>query len=238
MFATIIISCLLFIAFLLLLLVTLSVPIIKTIYLFTLTASVSSSLESASSSVKFGVWGYCISGVDVSGIFSDSVIAPECSKAHLGYTIDSTVASALNLDSNKLVHVVSETTTAALVLHPIACGLTFLTLLVSLFMLRRGSNGTIRLPSLITLGVGILATLFTTIIFLIDVIVVAVVRNGVKDDTNGVVTLNWGNAVWMALGATLALWLAMVGTCGGVCACGARYHISPVETQRNFEPQG
>ncbi|KAJ3994066.1 pali-domain-containing protein, partial [Lentinula boryana] len=208
-----IIPCLLFIAFLLLLLVTLSVPIIKTIYLFTLTASVSSLLESASSSVKFGVWGYCISGVNVGSV----------PPTHLGYTVDSTVASALNLDSNELVHVVSETTTAALVLHPIACGLTFLTLLVSLFMLRRGSNGTVRLPSLITLGVGILATLLTTIIFLIDVIVVAVIRNGVKDDTNGVVTLNWGNAVWMALGATLALWLAMLGTCGGVCACGARY---------------
>ncbi|KAJ3843423.1 pali-domain-containing protein [Lentinula raphanica] len=224
MLATIIILCLLFIAFLLLLLVTLSVPIIKTIYLFALTASVSSLLESASSSVNFGVWGYCISGVGVSGIFSDSsVITPECSKAHLGYTLDSTVASALDLDSNELVNVVSETTTAALVLHPIACALTFLTLLVSLFMLRRSSNGTARLPSLITLGVGILATLLTTIVFLIDVIVVAVVRNHVKDDTDGVVMLNWGNAVWMALGATIALWLAMVGTCGGVCGCGSRH---------------
>lgn len=70
-----------------------------------------------------------------------------------------------------------------------------MTFLLSLFMLHRGSNGTARLPSLITLGFGILAALFTTIVFLIDVILVAVVRNHVKNDTDNDVTLNWGNAV-------------------------------------------
>lgn len=60
---------LLFISFLLLLLVTLSVPIARTIYLFDIIANVGSSLLSsgASGSVKFGVFGYCLSGVDVSG---------------------------------------------------------------------------------------------------------------------------------------------------------------------------
>ncbi|KAE9399300.1 hypothetical protein BT96DRAFT_965690 [Gymnopus androsaceus JB14] len=174
MFTTIITPSLLFVAFLLLLLVTLSVPIIKTIYLFNLSANVSTVLESASGSVKFGVFGYCTSGIDVGGIISDSVTPAECSKAHLGYTFDSTVASALHLNSNELVNIISKTTTAALVLHPIACALTFVTFL------------------------------------------------HVKNDTDGDITLNWGNAVWMALGATIALWLAMLGACGGVCAWGSR----------------
>jgi len=220
MFSTIITPSLLFIAFLLLLLVTLSVPIIKTIYLFNLSANVSTLLESGSGNIRFGVFGWCTSGLDVSGIVSDSVTAAECSKAHLGYTFDSTVASDLHVDSNELANIISKTTTAVLVLHPIACALTFVTFLISLFMLRRGSNGTSRLPSFLTLGFGILATLLTTIVFLIDVILVAVVRNRIKNDTDGDVTLNWGNAVWMALGATIALWLAMVGACGGICACG------------------
>jgi hypothetical protein len=58
---------LLFIAFLLLLLVSVSVPIIKTIYLFNLILSFSSSLlnSSVDASAKFGAWGYCYSGVDV-----------------------------------------------------------------------------------------------------------------------------------------------------------------------------
>lgn len=60
---------LLFIAWLLLLLVTLSVPITKTVYLFQIIANVSSSLlkSGTSGSVRFGVFGYCFSGVDVSG---------------------------------------------------------------------------------------------------------------------------------------------------------------------------
>lgn len=61
-------------------------------------------------------------------------------------------------------------------------------------MLHRGSNGTSRLPSLLTLGVGLTAALLTTIAFLIDVILVAIARNHVKD-LNQDVSLNWGNAV-------------------------------------------
>ena len=60
-------SLLFFVAFLLLLLVSLSVPITKSLYLFQLTADASSSLldSHASASVRFGVWGYCASGADV-----------------------------------------------------------------------------------------------------------------------------------------------------------------------------
>ena len=71
---------LLFIAFLLLLLVSLSVPITKTIYLVQLVADVSSGIlkSSASGSVNFGVWGYCFSGVDVSGIHSTFCLKKLC----------------------------------------------------------------------------------------------------------------------------------------------------------------
>ncbi|ESK96860.1 hypothetical protein Moror_6438 [Moniliophthora roreri MCA 2997] len=218
-----------FIAFLLLLLVSLSVPIIKSIYLFSLTTNVSSSLfnSAAYGAVKFGVWGYCISSVDISILGIDRSSDARCSDTQLGYTFDSNVAQALRVD--QFTDLITKTTTAALVLHPIACGFTFLTLVISFFMLRRGSNGTARLPSIITLGIGILATLLTTIVFLIDVILVAVIRNRVNDRTDGRIVLNWGNAVWMALGATIALWLAMVGACGGVCARGRRFHTRKTE---------
>jgi len=222
MFAAALTPVLVFLAFLLLLLVSLSVPIIKSIYLFRLSANVSSSLfrSGVSGSVKFGVWGYCVSAINVAVVGIDRTTNGQCSKTHLGYTFDSTVADALHAD--ELENLISRTTTAALVLHPIAAGLAFLTLLISLFILRRGSNGTSRIPSLITLGVGSLATFLTTVVFLIDVIVVAVVRKRVHNATDGDLNLVWGNAVWMTLGATVALWLAMIGACCGVFACGQR----------------
>lgn len=76
-----------------------------------------------------------------------------------------------------------------------AAGFSFLALLTSLFMLRRGQNGTARLPSLLTLIVGSTAAVLTTIVFLIDVILVAVVRHRIQKASDGDLTLNWGNAV-------------------------------------------
>lgn len=110
-------SLLLFTAFLLLLLVSLSVPITKTIYLFELFANVNSgALKSGVHGyVKFGVWGYCFSGADVTGMSYPSVLsyalvnfrcvfvvfgtphnsAATCSQVVLGYTFDKTIGNAL-----------------------------------------------------------------------------------------------------------------------------------------------
>jgi len=217
---------LLFIAFLLLLLVSLSVPITKTIYLFQLVANVSSGIlqSGASGSVKFGVWGYCFSGVDVSVFGSQHDTAAECSKPKLGYTFDQTIGNALHVSG--LENAISRTLTAALVLNPVACGLTFLALIVSLGMVRRGSSGVSRVASLCTLGISILAGLITSIIFFIDIGLVASVRSKVKKDTSGDLQLNWGNAVWMVLGATLAIFASLIGACSGVC-CGRRSNRKP-----------
>ncbi|KAJ6455677.1 pali-domain-containing protein [Mycena sanguinolenta] len=208
-----------FIAFLLLLLVTLSVPIIKTIFLFRLTAAASSSLfdSSASASVVFGVWGYCTSGADVSIIGLNHDTAGECSKRHLGYTFDSTVAQVLHVSG--LENDISKASTGVLVLHPIAAALAFVTFLISLYMLRRGPNapGTSRLPPLLFMFMGVFTAFLTTVVFLIDCIVVAVVRKSVHKASDGTLTLAWGNAVWMTLVAAILLWVANVGSCAGVC---------------------
>jgi len=211
---------LLFLAFLLLLLVSLSVPIIKTLYLLRLTALVKTSIikSSASGSVTFGVWGYCISTINeniLPGI-SDSQ-AGSCSKPHLGFTFDSTVTEALHVSG--LAKDISKATTAAFVLHPIACGLTFLALLFSLALLHPRTRG-IRLHSLLTLVISLLAAFLTTVVFLIDVIVVGILHSHVSKDTDGDVSASYGNAVWMTLGAALALWMACVGACVGVFSCG------------------
>lgn len=213
---------LIFIAFLLLLLVTLSAPFIHPIYLFRLSVHASSSLFNAgvNASAQFGAFGYCLSAIQVAVAGINKSTHPTCSHPHLGYTFDKTVATALHTTS--IQNLISRTTTAALVIHPIAAGLSFLALLTSLFMLRRGQNGTARLPSLLTLIVGSTAAVLTTIVFLIDVILVAVLRHRIQKASDGDLTLNWGNAVWMILGATVALWSAMLGAVCGVCGCGSR----------------
>lgn len=79
------------------------------------------------------------------------------------------------------------------------CGLAFLALLLSLFMARRGLTGTSRVVSLCTLGSGILTALLTTIAFFIDIGLVASVRHKVKNDTDGILQLHWGNGVHISL---------------------------------------
>ncbi|KAI0341731.1 pali-domain-containing protein [Trametopsis cervina] len=205
---------LVFVAFLLLLLVTLSVPIIHSIYLFRLGVNVSVGVlqASATTAVKFGVWGYCSSGLDVSALGFDHDQAATCSSPHLGYNFDSNVQSALRqtgFDPNAI----SKGLTAVLVLHPITCGFAFLFLLASLYALSRRTVGLRRGLSCCVVLLGLLTALLSTVIFLIDVILVAVVRSRIKKDTDGIVSLGWGNAVWMTLGATVALWLALVSAC-------------------------
>lgn len=60
---------------------------------------------------------------------------------------------------------------------------------------KRGSTGATRIGSLATLVVGILAALITTIVFFIDIGLVASVMHKLNNETHGDLQLKWGNAV-------------------------------------------
>jgi len=209
-----------FCAFIPLLIVSLSVPILKTIFLFQLTALVTADFDSsAAGSVNFGVWGYCTSAINISVADVRDDRPATCSHPHLGYTFDSTVANALGVSG--IENLVSNATTGALVLHPVACGLTFVALLISLLTLRR-ANASNRRLDLSVIGVGLLAAVVTTLVLLIDVIVIAVIRSKVHSHTDGAVSLNWGDAVWLVTAAVLVLWLAMTRAFATTFGCGRR----------------
>ena len=124
------------------------------------------------------------------------------------------------------------------ILHTAACIFTFAALVISLLLLRRRrTDGSARVPSALLLGIGIFTALLTTLVFLIDVILVAVVRQRLNNASDGRLTLNWGNAVcyphlvflpdlfphtlvqvWMSLGATIALWAANAANVSNVFA--------------------
>jgi len=180
--------------------------------------------------VKFGVWGYCRSAIEVSFFGTGTQTDPSCSDPKLGYQFDSATAHALQLDD--LTNIVSKALTVALVLHPVACGLAFISLVVTIFALLRRrrhfqlygteSDGRSRFSSIISFAIILLAALFTTIVFIVDVVLVAVARGKIRDalGDDQFVHLTWGSAVWMTLVAALALWFALLAT---ACpSCGSR----------------
>lgn len=106
-----------------------------------------------------------------------------------------------------LTNIVSKALTAALVLHPIACVLAFISLVVTIFALLRRrrhfqlygteSDGRSRFTPIISFAIILLAALFTTIVFVVDVVLVAVARGKIRDalGDNQFVHLTWGSAV-------------------------------------------
>jgi uncharacterized membrane protein YozB (DUF420 family) len=122
-----------------------------------------------------------------------------------------------------LENLFSRTITLVLILHPIACVLTFIALIISISNIWRRKKLSGRLPYLISLGAILLAAFITTIAFLVDVTFVAVIRKKLSNDTDGDLSLNYGNAVWMTVAAALTLWFATAAACTDVFACGWRH---------------
>lgn len=214
-----------FAAFVLLLLVTLSAPIIDAIHIFRLAARAGGDAVSGRANINFGVFGYCVTSAEASFLGITTFKGGRCSTPKLGYRLDSTVARVLGV--RDLNDVISRVSTAAFVLNPIATGLTFLAFLLSLFMLCRGANGTSRLSSFLTFGAGVFAALATTAAFVANIIIVALVRKRIREDYEDDISFNWGNGVWMTLASTVALWLALIGALCGVCGGNRRKSAAP-----------
>lgn len=108
----------------------------------------------------------------------------------------------------------------------IACVLSFIFLLATIYHLaRRHTLAHSRRTAFCILFLGLLTALLSTIIFLIDVILVAIVRHRIKNDSDGIISLGWGNAVWMTLGATIVLWLALVSSALGVFVTRKNWYV-------------
>ncbi|KAL4068018.1 hypothetical protein J3A83DRAFT_4374354 [Scleroderma citrinum] len=193
-----------------LLLVALSVPIAKTIYLFRLVAQdpIGIAHANASATATFGAWGYCISTLQASVLGISTQFSGECSKAKLGYTFDSTVVNVLK--ANSIANSLSRTSTFALVLHPIAdskllftaCGFTFVAYLIAIYTYiqrRHVSRIAVKPPSRLLPVLLFTATFLATIVsltaFAIDAGVIGVLRKTVYNDSDGLVTLTWGNGL-------------------------------------------
>jgi len=199
---------LLLVAFILFLLVALSLPIIKTVYLLEVSALVNPNQPATNiaTMLKFGVWGVCAtSALDGPGNFG------ECIGPQLGYTVPSNLIALTGLNPS-LVQIVLKTLVVLLVLHPVAAGLSFITFTLSLFL---GHHAV----SIVALLFAVITSLVSTIVFAIDLAMVLVAKNNVQSITVGHFAVNWGNAIWMVLAATILTWTAVFLLSARACYC-------------------
>ncbi|KAH7107524.1 actin cortical patch SUR7/pH-response regulator pali [Auriculariales sp. MPI-PUGE-AT-0066] len=205
-----------FISWILLLLATVSTPITKSIWIAGVNANVSIggrfNLAEASTSVRFGAYGYCVSAIhaELAGGLLDHDEPAECSQKKMGYTFDSTVLSRLGI--GKLDDDISSTVTFGLSTHLVAAVLSFVALLTSLWALLRMS----RAATAATIVFSTLAFIFALIAFAFDIAFASITRRILRTSLGDrFVSVDIGNATWMTLSAMILLLIMSVMSCLG-----------------------
>jgi len=201
---------LLLVSFILLLLVAISLPIVKSVFLLSVTSKNLSRLipTNVATSLRFGVWGYCATGLlDVPSIFSNH---GECSKPMLGYDVDNDVLSLIGDPS--IIQIALKGLLFVLVLHPIIAVFNFITLALAVFSRQH-------CVAIFTLILAVFTAILTTLAAVIDIALVAVAKNKVGSITEFAFTVGWGNAPWMTLVSAIFLWIVVVLYSIMLCGC-------------------
>jgi len=197
-----------FTAFLLFLLVGLSLTIIRSIYIIEVSALNSTTPTSnAATSLYFGVWGVCATSE------LDSAQSQElCYGPQLGYTIPTSLLSAVGL-STELANVAETGVLVVLILHLIAAGLSTTVFLLSLFLHSH-------VVAIIALIIAIVTAIVGTVVFAVDLALVIIVRNNIDSLFSGAnFSVLFGNGVWMILTAMILTWVAVVVLSARACYC-------------------
>lgn len=194
---------LLFAAAVLLLITTISSPVIKDIAILKVHLS-------NSSSVTFGTFGHCI--VDASPDY--------CTGKHIGYnpasimsSIDTTTFNTASTDTTKAL-------TRVMILHPIACGLAFLAFLLAL---GAGFCGAILAAS-----VSALTWVITVVVMACDFVLFGLVKSHVHGDGSGS-HATYGVGMWTCLAAMVCLFLATIVVL--LTCCSSRIHRNRQSTK-------
>lgn len=186
----------LFSAFILCLLVSISLPGLPTVDIarshFTsgIAPRVSTNTE-AIEQIRFGVWGYCI--------YDDQTGDRTCIDPGHGYTVHLLSAS------NNIT--IGSGATRGLAVHPVAAGVTFIALLCSF-----SSHATLILVASL---LSFLAALLTLIAFAIDVALYVIVRDRVNNIDNVDVRSVAAPGFWMTLASLILLLFAGCTVCFG-----------------------
>jgi len=183
----------------LLVITTISAPIINSIPILKVNLA-------NGSDVSFGTFGYCILNVD-----EDS--HDYCSGRHIGYNPANIMTRIENTDFGSASENTSEGLTRVMVLHPVACALSFIA-----FLLALGSGF---IGALFAAFMSALAFIVTIVVMATDFTSFAIIKDHVnKDDTGS--TAHYSTGMWTCLAAMVCLFLAtfvVLFTC-----CSSRMH--------------
>ncbi|KAA1470406.1 hypothetical protein DENSPDRAFT_836190 [Dentipellis sp. KUC8613] len=206
---------LLFSAFVLFLLVAISLPIIKPIYLLQIEATPVGVQPATSTGdlLRFGVWGVCItSPLNPPTAFTNN---GDCLGPMLGYTLDPSILSFLTNNQQELVNIVEKGITVLLVLHPVAAGLSLLTLLPILLTCCIYHN----LTWILSLVSCIVTAIVSSVVLAADLALVIIARDRLKGTEFANLGVDFGNGVWMVLAGVAVTWLCVILLSARVCRC-------------------
>jgi hypothetical protein len=135
----------------------------------------------------------------------------DCIGPKLGYTIPDSISTNIGLPDG-VAEAVTGSLLAVLILHLVAAGTSFFTLLSSLFLASHAM-------SIVALVMSVLSALLGTLMFAIDLALVVIVKDKLPDLTNQGFAVAFGNAVWLALAAMVMTWVAVVLLSARACYC-------------------
>jgi len=184
---------LLFAASILLLITTISAPVIKDIAILKVTLTNSS--DARHSSVTFGTFGYCV--LDVAPKETDQ---DWCTGRHIGYDPAAEMAAIDGDDFNFASAKSTKGLTRVMVLHPVACALAFLAFLSAL--------GSGLCGALFAALIAAIAWIVTLVVMAVDFALFGIIKNHVNGDGTGN-KANYSIGMWTILAAMICLFFGM-----------------------------
>jgi len=182
----------LFAAAILLLITTISAPVVNDISILKVTLTNSSALRH--SSVTFGTFGHCV--LDVAPAQTDQ---DWCTSKTVGYSPIKIMEGIDNADYGSAATNTADGLTRVMILHPVACGLAFIAFL---FALGAGICG-----ALFASLIAAVAWVITLVVMVTDFVAWGIVKDKVNGDGTGSHAV-FGPAMWTILAAMILLFIA------------------------------
>ncbi|CAK1356673.1 unnamed protein product [Cercospora beticola] len=184
---------LLFIASLLLLFVAISAPIINHLGLLHVDLGFMGDKNQPYRFV-FGTFGWCCLHCGVHGV-------DQCSGRHIGYEPSRQLATNQQMPYEDISSGTSDALTRVMVLHPIACGVSFIAFLLSI------GGGVI--GSLAGALAAAFAWMLVLIVMATDFTTFGIVKHHVNENGFNLVTASFGDAIWLLVASFILLFMGM-----------------------------